>query len=95
MSLANEYLTQARGWNEFEIADKSKPNQEYLNFSHKVAKIFSSSEGKEVLSAMVQRYLLCDIVQPNDSQFSAGIKQGRASVVKQILANIEISNNTK
>lgn len=94
MSLANEYLTQARGWNEFEIADTSKPNQEHLDFSHKVAKIFSSSEGKEVLIALVQRYLIGSFTNDNEPN-SLLRKQGRADVIKQILAQIEISNNTK
>ena len=95
MGLADETIISANGWEQFETANKGKSNQEHLDFAHKIAKTFGTSEGQEVLEMLVKRYLLADIVQPNDTQFSAGIKQGRASVVKQILANIEISNNTK
>ena len=95
MSIANEYLVTAEGWQQFDVPEKDKSNQERLNFSHKVAKLFSSTEGNEVLQALIARYLLGDIVTPSETQFGAGIKQGRADVVKQILAHIEISNNTK
>lgn len=94
MSLANEYLTQAQGWDKYDIADTTKPNQEHLDFSHKVAKIFSTTEGKAVLSAMVQRYLIGSFTNDNEPN-SLIRKQGRADVIKQILAQIEISNNTK
>ena len=94
-STANEQLAAAEGWSQFDVPEKDIANQDRLNFSHKVAKVFSETEGKEVLTALISRYLLCDIVTPSDTQFSAGIKQGRADVVKQILAHIEISNNTK
>lgn len=95
MELARETLINAQGWSKFQEADNKKSNQEHLDFAHFVAKTFSTKEGKKVLDAMVNKYLLCSIVQPNDTQFSAGIKEGRASVVRQILSQIEISNNTK
>lgn len=96
MSLANEYLISAEGWQQFDVAPTEDDNkQKRLDFSHKVAKVFGSPEGKEVLNTMVQMYLLNDIVSPNDTQFAAGIKQGKASLVKQIMAQIELSNNVR
>lgn len=95
MSLASDELVSANGWQEFEKADNTKTNQDYLDFTHKVARVFNSTEGKEILDIMVSKYLLCDIAQPNDTQIQIGIRQGRASLVKQILGQIEISNNTK
>lgn len=94
--IADETLISAEGWSQFDTHQpKEKEKQEHIDFSHKVAKVFKSREGKEVLSLMVKRYLLNDIAQDNDTQIGIGRKQGRADVVKQILAHIEISNNAK
>ena len=94
--LANEYIVKAEGWSEFDLADQEDGrNQERLDVSHKIAKLFTSKAGKEVLDLMVRQYLLADIALPNDTQIAVGIKQGKASVVKEILAHIEISNNAK
>ena len=76
-------------------ADNKKINQEYLEFAHTVARTFKTPDGKKLLDALVQKYLLTDIVKADDTQFASGIKQGRADVVKQILSQIEISNNSK
>lgn len=94
MDLANEYMISASGWTQFDEAPKDQGNAEYLEFAHKVARVFGTPEGKEVLDAMVKKYLLTDIANATDTQVGIGIKQGRASVVKQILAQIEISNKT-
>ncbi len=94
MSIASEAIVTAEGWQEFDVVDQDKGNQDHLNFAHDVAKTFGTSEGKRVLDAMVKKYMMVDIVQSNDSQMGVGIKQGRASVVKQILAQIEISANS-
>lgn len=94
--IADETLLQTQGWKQFDKAsNKKEDNQEHLDFAHAVASTFTSSQGQKVLKAMVSRYLLTDIVTSNDTQFGAGIKQGRASVVKYILSQIELSNNTK
>ena len=95
MGLADEYLVKAEGWEQFEQPSKDKKAQGQLDFSHKIAKIFSGDEGKEVLSILVRRYLLNDIAQANDTQISIGRKQGHADIIKQFLAHIEISNNSK
>ncbi len=97
MSLASDKLVSANGWQEFDVVDntKDKNNQAHLDFAHSVASTFKTTQGKEVLNAMIQRYLLVDIVSAGDTQFAAGIKQGRASVIKSILSQIEISDNSK
>jgi len=91
---ANEYLVTAEGWSQFDVPEKDATNQDRLDFSHDIAKTFSSTEGKKVLTALVSRFLLSDIVTAHETQFGAGIKQGQANVVKQLLAHIEISNNS-
>ena len=93
--LANEYIAKAEGFSQFDMADNSTPSDDRLEKSHKIAKLFGSKAGREVLDIFIRDYLLADIVQEHSTQFSAGIRQGKASVVKQILAHIEISNNTK
>ena len=96
MSVANEAIINANGWSkQFDVADNAEEGEKHLNFAHDVAITFKSPQGQKVLESMVKSYLLNDIVQPNDTQFSVGIKQGKASVVKYILAQIELSNNAK
>jgi len=95
--IAADTVVKAEGWSEFDAVDaedRVKQNSEHLQISHDVAKLYQSKAGKKILSMMVNRYLLTDIVTPHDTQFAAGIKQGKASVVKEILAHIEISNNS-
>lgn len=94
MELIRETLTQAKGWSSFDRVDNKTENQEYLEFAHKVAKTFSTPDGKEVLNAMVDRYLVKSFTNSNDVNDLLR-KQGRADVIKQILAQIEISNNAK
>jgi hypothetical protein len=89
--LANEELIKAKGWGEA-IPKEEKGNPEYLEFANKVAKTFGTRDGKAILEAFIQRYLLVDIVTDTTTQFGAGRRQGHADVVKQILAQIEISN---
>jgi len=93
--LANESLLKTKGWQQFDVVEKDEDNQEHLNFAHDVATTFNSVQGRKVLNALVKRYLMADIVRPGDTQFAAGIRQGQASVVKSILAQIELSDNTK
>ena len=94
MNLAGEHLISASGWQEFETADNKKQNQEHLDYAHKVAKVFGSKEGKEILNMFVKGYLIGSFT--NDNEPSSLIrKQGRADVIKHILAQIELSNNSK
>ena len=97
--IANSTLLKAEGWSkEFDVAtpeDRVEQNADRLEISHKFAKLYSSKIGKEILDLMVRQYLLNDVVTAHDTQFGVGIRQGKASVVKEILAHIEISNNSK
>lgn len=95
MELARETLINAQGWSQFDQADNKKQSQEHLELAHTIARTFKTPDGKKVLDVLVKRYLLNDIVTPNDTAFAVGIRQGRADLVKQILGQIEISNNSK
>ena len=88
-----DVLVKAEGWSRFDEAPKDKDNQDHLDFAHKVANVFKTSEGQEVLEAMVKKYLIASFSNDNDPH-SLIRKQGRADVVKQILAQIETSNNS-
>ncbi len=94
MSLAQEVYTQAKGWSEFEVADNSKEDDKRLDFAHTIATAFNSKEGKEVLTAMVEKYLVRKVADPHDTQIGIGIKQGEANVVHYILSQIELSANS-
>jgi len=97
MSVAGEHIIKAKGWEQFDQASEDSSEQlntQRLEISHKIAKLYNSKAGKEVLNLMVNQFLLTDIATPHDTQVGIGIKQGRADVVKQILAHIEISNNS-
>lgn len=80
-----------KGWQDLDVNDNKETFDERMEFARRVERVFSTEDGKEVLEAMVKRYLMIDVVVANDTQFSAGIKQGRASVVKAILGQIELS----
>ena len=47
--LANEYIVKAEGWNQFEQSDNAIPADNRLELSHKIAKLYNSKLGKEVL----------------------------------------------
>lgn len=94
MSLAQEKYITASGWDKFDVVEQGTKEDKHLEFAHKVAKIFGTTEGKEVLDAMVNKYLVRKIVSPHDTQFGAGEKQGEANVIHQILAQIELSDNS-
>ena len=94
MELIRETLVQAKGWSSFDKVDNKVENQEYLEFAHKVARTFATKDGKEVLNALVDRYLVKSFSNSNDTNELLR-KSGRADVIKQILAQIEISDNAK
>ena len=94
--LASDTLIQAEGWSkEFELADNSKTSQEHLDFAHDVASIFATTEGQRVLKAMVQKYMVSSVPSSTDTVNNILLKEGSARVVRYILSQIELSNNTK
>jgi len=95
MELARETLINAQGWNKFNEANNAKVNQEHIDFAHTVNAAFRTADGKKILNAMVERYLLCDIASNADTQIAIGRKQGRADVVKYILSQIELSEKNR
>jgi hypothetical protein len=48
-----------------------------------------SEAGRFVLEHLVKTFVKRQIVRPNDTQFEAGIRQGQANIVIDILAQID------
>ena len=94
MGLADETLINAKGFEQFDVADNSKLDDKRLDFSHIIAATFNSTEGKQVLDAMVKKYLVRTIANNNDSLIAIGRKQGEADVIHYILGQIELSANS-
>lgn len=88
--LANETIVNASGWASLDVKDNDEANQDRLDFSHKVARVFGTSEGKEVLDALVKSYLVVGYSSNDTHQTYREI--GRGDVVRKILAEIEISS---
>lgn len=52
---------------------------------------FDSDAGQRVLEMLIKATLLQPIVKPHFTQFEAGIREGKADIVRQILAQIEFA----
>jgi len=96
MSLASEYVVKAEGWTEFDVVDnKDKNNQQHMDFAHDVASVFSTTQGQKVLNAMVQKYMISSVPTATDTVNGVLLKEGSARVIRYILSQIELSDNTK
>lgn len=56
-------------------------------FIHRVFK--QDQEGQQMLDDMVNATIRSAVVHPGDSQFAAGIREGRASIVRMLLDQID------
>ncbi|HCY12759.1 MAG TPA: hypothetical protein DG414_02870 [Gammaproteobacteria bacterium] len=52
---------------------------------------FRTEPGRFVLDRLINITILRPTVTPESTQFEAGIKEGRADIVRQIMANIELA----
>jgi len=52
---------------------------------------FDSGSGKYVLEHMVSTYLTKPIVRAGEDAYAQGIREGRADIIRQILAQIEFA----
>ena len=85
-------LLESSGW---QALESPKPGEKAWEDMYRIAKLcadcYASPVGQEWLRHMVAVFLARPIVKPADTQFAAGIRQGQADVVLQILTNIEIA----
>lgn len=56
---------------------------------------FTTDAGERVLDRLVMATLMQPIVKPHYTQFEAGIREGKADLVRQILAQIEFAKGSK
>lgn len=54
---------------------------------------FNTDIGQVVLEHLVEKFLTKPIVRPGEDNFSQGIREGRADLVRQILLQIEFAKN--
>ena len=87
-----ENVKTRKGWAALEIEPpgQSKENAaKGREIASRFHECFRSDAGQYVLDRLIAITLLRPIVTPASSQFDAGIREGRADIVRQILAQIE------
>ena len=87
-----ENVKTRKGWAALEIEPpgQSKENAaKGREIASRFHECFRSDAGQYVLDRLIAITLLRPIVTPASSQFDAGIREGRADIVRQILTQIE------
>ncbi len=88
-------LAAAEGWQTLEGAPDPKQNREQWAAFFAICKMthdtFATEPGQRLLQHLVTTFVARPIVHPNDTQFAAGIRQGQAEVVLQILQQVELA----
>ena len=93
-----ELLKGLNGWESLEIDGEALENvrKEQEAEGRNIASLFHQTfvqnpAGARVLDLMIKQTLMRPTVKPASSQFEAGIREGKADLVRQILLNIEIA----
>lgn len=93
-----ELLKSLDGWDSLEIegdkleAIRKEQEAEGRNLASLFHQAFvQNPAGQRVLEVMIKQTLMRPTVKPASSQFEAGIREGRADLVRQILLNLEIA----
>ena len=93
-----ELIKQLRGWEALEIdgekIDEIRKQQEAEG--RELASLFHQTfvqnpAGQRVLELMIKQTIMRPTVTPAATQFEAGIREGKADLVRQILLNLEIA----
>jgi hypothetical protein len=88
-------LTGVSGWESLELVPNKETQREQWAAMYAIAKltadVFTTERGRELLEHLTRTFVARPIVLPADTQFAAGIRQGQADVVLQILQQIEIA----
>lgn len=91
-------LGEASGWagvdNLFEQASKANEAhfEQMLELASWYRQAFTTEAGKRVLEDLAAQFLFQRVVQPNDTQFAVGIRQGQQDVVRRLLAMVDFAN---
>lgn len=90
-----EQIMASDGWDQFDVDTADKEDlaaaAKELEFAGLVRQTYSTDAGKVVLRRMIEAYLTCPVVEEHDTQFAAGIREGQARIVREILGQIEFS----
>jgi len=98
---SQELLKKIQGWSALDLDgpafDEIKKEQEKEGRS--LASLFhqafvQNDAGSTILGIMIKQTLLKPTVTPSATQFEAGIREGRADMVRQILLNIELAEGS-
>lgn len=85
----------AEGWASVTLERPAAETTEQWAAMFALAKLcadtFSTPSGQALLTWLVATFIARPTVHPNDTQFAAGIREGQADVVRQLLTNIEIA----
>lgn len=88
-------LVDATGWESLSLVpDKDTQREQWaamFGIAKSCADTFNTPAGQKFLEHLVRTFIARPIVHPADTQFAAGIRQGQADVVLQILQNLEIA----
>ena len=98
---ALDKLLEQSGWDALEIDDLAQARSRHAqaNESREIAtrfhECFRTDAGRYVLNRLIQITVLRPTVTPTSTQFEAGIREGRADLVRQILAQLDIAETDK
>lgn len=96
MSHLDDLLKRA-GWSPLDLSDTSKLTTEQRSAMLELAscyrRVFESDDGKRILEQMVRATILQPTVHPTATQFEAGIREGRADLVRGILRQMELARD--
>jgi len=87
-----EPFTERTGWAALDIDGPGHTKEDEAKgreIASRFHECFRTEAGQYVLNRLIDVTILRPVVTPASTQFEAGIREGRADIVRQIMANIE------
>lgn len=79
-----------RGWQDINANSEAKMKG-MLDIADLYKQTFNTESGRKVLAIMMSSTIMQPTVMPSASQFEAGIREGRADIVRGIMRQIELA----
>lgn len=89
--LNQELRRSGLNWESLNYQPETGDKAQALELAQQIHNAFREGSGRYVLEFLISAFLTKPIVRPGDDAYSQGIREGRADVVRQILANIEFA----
>lgn len=89
--LINDMVGDVRGWQGLSDLNNEKQKQAMLEVADLYRRVFSTADGKKILAILIHGTVMQPTVTPSSTQFEAGIREGRADIVRGILKQIELA----